>query len=356
MVTRGYEGEEKEKGDYSIKTLTCAGCHYGPNGPTGQEETGRTAVTAFPTTEMGGRKAAPRPVHKGLPTLHFDVLSCTACHSGPFPSEQATRVLTSMAHRLGSESYNRVGEAAPAIEQPVFLRVTLHDDVKKIVPHKMFYPTFWGRQNGDAITPIAPDLLNTKALQKLFGPKPTLDLQPPKPLTEDEIVKILDAIEAMEPPKPATTQPTTTAASVPAYFRGNPVFITGGKAFRRDGKGKLTSFDHDAAKPYAWPLAHDVRGAQQALGARGCTDCHASNAPLFDSTVSSNAVLTSAIIKTPMSRLRGDTNAASMAAFAATYPMRPMLIATGYTCAVLLALVLIAYTGRAVAASARRRW
>jgi len=77
-----------------MASLTCQGCHMG----TGGTETG---------TALGGRNAAPRPVHNGLPTLHFDKLSCTACHSGPYPSEQATTVLTSMAHRLGVESYNR---------------------------------------------------------------------------------------------------------------------------------------------------------------------------------------------------------------------------------------------------------
>jgi hypothetical protein len=350
MITRNYEGEAQARKDASITTLTCAGCHYGAAGPLGAEDSNKISEATFTGTDLGGRNAAPRPIHRGLPTLHFKALSCTACHSGPFPSEKATRVLTSMAHRLGTESYNRIGEAAPTIEQPVFL----HDTVSgKIAPHKVLYPTFWARQNGDKITPIAPDLLNTKALQKLFGPKPTLDLQSPKPLTDEEIAKILDAIAAMEPPKPAaTTQATTT----PSYFTGEPVFITGGKAFKRDGKGKLTPFDHDAAKPYAWPLAHDVRGAQQALGARGCTDCHASNAPLFDSTVSSNAVLTSATTLTPMHQLRGDSNRGALAAFAATYPMRPLLIATGYACAVVLMLVLIVYSGRALSGFARRRF
>jgi hypothetical protein len=55
-----------------------------------------------------------------------------------------------------------------------------------------------------------------------------------------------------------------------------------------------------------------------------------------------------------MSELRGDSTGA-LSAFAATYPMRPILIATGYTCAAILALVLIAYAGRAIGAVGRRR-
>ena len=138
------------------------------------------------------------------------------------------------------------------------------------------------------------------------------------------------------------------------WYTGEPVFITGGKSFKRDGKGKLTPFDNSAAKPYTWALAHDVRGAQQALGARGCTDCHSSGAPLFDSKVSSNALLVSANTTATMTDLRGDASTA-LAAFAATYPLRPILIATGYTCAVILLLILIAYSTRALTSYSRKR-
>ena len=386
MVTRGYEKEAEHRKDSTLTTLTCVGCHYGASGPTG------TGSTATPTSGrpnpppasggearnsgvpgaigLGGRSAAPRPEHKGLPTLHFDKLSCTACHSGPYPSEEATRVLTSMAHRLGIESFNRAPDAAPAIQQPVFLRDA---ETNKITPHKVLFPTFWARMNGSEVTPISPELLNSKALQKVLGFKPTLDLQPAKPLTEDEIVKALDAIAAMEAPKPTaaaaapaatrpTTGPSTGTAAAPAtapapqpWYTGEPVFVTGGKAYKRDGKGKLTTFDHDAAKPYAWALGHDVRGAQQSLGARGCTDCHAFGAPVFDSKLTPTSLLAAApVVPATMSELRGDPTGA-LAAFAATYPMRPILIATGYTCAAILALVLIAYAGRAIGAVGRRR-
>jgi hypothetical protein len=334
MVTRGYEKEPEDRKDPSIATLTCQGCHYGTE------------------NALGGRSAAPRPVHKGLPTIHFDKLWCTACHSGPYPGAQATTVLTSMAHRLGTESYNRVDDAAPTIQQPVFLR---DERTGKITPNKIVYATFWGRLNGKEITPIAPDVLNTSsALRKLFGPKPTNDLQPLKPLSEDEIVKILDAIAGMEAPQAskATTKPATAQAAA-AWFTGEPVFVTGGKSFKR-GNGKLAAFESENQLAYAWPLAHDVRGAQQALGARGCTDCHASGAPIFDSTVSSAAVFSAATGTASMSDLRGEPTAA-LALMASTYRFRPILIATGYTCCAILGLILLAYFGRAVGSIGRRR-
>jgi hypothetical protein len=372
MVTRGYEREAEHRKDPTLTTLTCVGCHYGASGPTGEGSTIQP-TSGRPTTQpvaggeangsgvpgaldLGGRNAAPRPIHKGLPTLHFERLSCTACHSGPYPSQEATRVLTSMAHRLGTESYDRAPDAAPAIQEPVFLRDA---ETHKITPHKVLYPTFWARMNGNAITPISPELLNVKALQKVLGYR--TELQPAKPLSDEEVAKVLDVIAGMEAPKPAaaaTTKPTT-AASAPAapqpWYTGEPVFVTGGKAFKRDGKGKVTAFEHDAAKPYAWALGHDVRGAQQALGAKGCTDCHASGTPIFDSTLTPVSLVTGASgTPSTMSELRGDSTGA-LAAFAATYPLRPILIATGYTCAAILGLLLISYAGRALGAVGRRR-
>ena len=44
---------------------------------------------------------APRPLHRGMPTLHFDKLTCTACHSGPMPEDATTLVQTAMSHKLG---------------------------------------------------------------------------------------------------------------------------------------------------------------------------------------------------------------------------------------------------------------
>ncbi len=352
QITRNYDREAAARNDSSIVTLTCQGCHLG---------NGQANATG---TDLGSRNAAPRPQHKGLPTLHFDKLSCTTCHSGPYPSAEATSVLTSMAHRLGIESFNRVDDAAPAIQQPVFLRVA---ETGKITPHKVFYPTFWARLNGDRVSPIAPDVLNSSsALRKLFGPKPSNDGQPLKPLSEEEIVKALDAIAGMEAPEPkasnkAATKPAATgAASAPAtplWYTGEPIFITGGKAYKRLN-GKLVAFEEnskatEAADFYAWPLAHDVRGAQQALGARGCTDCHASGTPMFESKVSTVSLLNGASTTSTMKDLRGEPTGA-LEAFALTYPMRPMLMWTGFTCAGILLIIVIYYFGRAMSLVGRK--
>src|SRR5258705_10158105 len=49
-VTRGYEGEAEARKDSSIKTLTCAGCHYGAAGPEGADDSGKISEATFTGT------------------------------------------------------------------------------------------------------------------------------------------------------------------------------------------------------------------------------------------------------------------------------------------------------------------
>lgn len=332
MMVRGYEGEHWDRNmserdpraDRSISTLTCAGCHYGEGD--------------FP----GGRSAAPRPLHRGLPTLHFDKLSCTACHSGPAPTTQATHVQTAMSHQLGLPRHHTDDAAAPTIQQPVYLR---DERTGKITPNRVLYPSFWAYRDGDKLTPILPEQVLAAGVEDIFGEAPDAkDFAPLQPLTQEQITSVLTKLAAAAPEAPkaadaitargATTNPTTAASQPP----GQVVYVTGGKLYRLDA-GKLVSSDASSTA-YTWPLAHNVRSAQQSLGARGCADCHADGAPIFDSTVSSAAVIPAASVERPMHVLRDDSMSA-LRAFAATYPMRSLLIVIGYTCAGILALALL---------------
>jgi len=58
-------------------------------------------------------------------------------------------------------------------------------------------------------------------------------------------------------------------------------YISGGRMFRLDSEGSLFSAPHAAAEPVVWPLGHQVRPAQQSLGANGCNDCHSAGSAFF---------------------------------------------------------------------------
>jgi hypothetical protein len=368
MIVRGYEGEFEDraaiagaKADPSITTLTCAGCHSGTN------------------TMRGGRNAAPRPQHKGLPTLHFDKLTCTACHSGPKPQDATTMVQTAMAHKLGLPRHQTVDAAAPTIQEPVFLRVNRKGEAAdeetpgaKIAPHRMVVPSFWGRMGEQQkITPIPPDQVIAAGADAILGEKPSdKEYQAIAPLSEEQIAQVLEKLAAAPPPtiKPGdvvsttaapTTAPTsppttTTTATAPAtaaataspespppvWSTGEPVFVTGMKIYKRGSGGKLDTLVTYAAAPYYWPLAHDVRGAQQALGARGCAECHSSSAPIFHAKVDTASILTGASATPTMAQFRMESTSA-LGTFAATYPLRWLVILIGYASAGILLLVIL---------------
>jgi hypothetical protein len=69
------------------------------------------------------------------------------------------------------------------------------------------------------------------------------------------------------------------------------VYISGGRMFRRAKDGSLLSDDGAAAGPVTWPLAHNVRPAQQSLGWKGCTDCHSGGSDFFFSRLQATGPL-----------------------------------------------------------------
>jgi hypothetical protein len=139
----------------------------------------------------------------------------------------------------------------------------------------------------------------------------------------------------------AAPAPAAPSAPPPAWAIGEPVFVTGMKVYKRGAGGKLESFVDAAAAPYAWPIGHDVRPAQQSLGARGCVECHASGAPMFDSKVNTASVISGATVTHAMAEARMESTGA-LAAFAATYPLRWLLLLIGYASAAVLFIVLFA--------------
>jgi len=58
-------------------------------------------------------------------------------------------------------------------------------------------------------------------------------------------------------------------------------YISGGRMFLLNEEGELKSEMNAAAEPVVWPLAHQVRPAQQSLGINGCQDCHSIGSDFF---------------------------------------------------------------------------
>jgi len=236
-VTRGYEDETSVSGNPMAAVSSCKSCH---------DE---------------GRLGAPKPKHLGIPPVHFDKLTCTACHSGPKPEKQTIRTKTARAHGLGTYNVNKSDDAIPHIIYPVFAKQM----DGKIGPHKLIWPAYWGALKSNEVTPIDIETVK-RTVGEVFSQAEPNQAEPNAVdgwpvLTLEDITKGLTALGK--------------------EIKG-PVYVAGGKVYSLDISGKLSEqSNHPAAKPYLWPIAHDVRPKSQSLGAGLCQDCHSTDSGFF---------------------------------------------------------------------------
>lgn len=324
MITRGHE-EQSHGGLGHVSTLSCRGCHLG-------DETADAAAA-----EKGGRLGAPRPRHAGIPTIHFEELACTACHSGPWPRSELEQVRTARVHKLGLHGKHAANLHLPHVLTPVFARQA----DGKIAPHKMFWPAFWGMMVGDEVKPMLPQEVALIAAEPLGLNLHTTDrINDWEPLDEETIAQVLGAIAADVP------LPEGEEAAKP-----EAVYIAGGKLYRLDGE-TLISQDHPAAVPYAWPIAHNVRPATQSLGMDGeCADCHDNTSPFFFASVPLDTPVAQKTqdgwIQTlearPMVAFQEGIRPTYIRWFNWSFVFRPMMKITVLACCGLIAAVLVLY-------------
>ena len=303
MIARGIEAEGP------AATLTCEGCHVGQH---------------HADVPQSGRLGAPNPAHRGIPTIHFEKMTCTACHSGTWPSEQPDRWKTARMHKTGLH-----GKHTPYVPQPhVYAPVLMKGEDGKIGPYKIFWPAYWAYLKEDSPSPIAPDSLMELAGDILNADAEKVDDW--RPLTEEQIANVLTRLSS---------------------DGEKGVYIAGGSLYELIGDGKMSVSDYAAAKPYAWPMAHDVRPAEQSLGVRKCKDCHTTDSPFFFGKLEVDSP-----IKTDgspefveMIKLQG-IDRLYMWAFNASFVFRPFLKIVAFASCGLIALILLAYIVRAVTA------
>ncbi len=310
-IVRGYETEGLERSDPMVTAMSCRGCHLGSEQP-----------GVPPSIALGGRLGAPKPLHRGLPALHLEKLSCTACHSGPWPQDHPQGVQTSMAHALGTESNLRDANTPPRISEPLFLRGA----DGKIAPHRAVWPNYWGDMADDVISPLAPDKVRSAAGKLLPVVQPA-NMAAYKPLSDEQVQQVLAALKA-------------------GGIAKVPVYVSGGMVYRIEN-GALTRREHPAARPYTWALGHDVRPASQSLGVRGCSDCHAPDSPIYFGLVQAQGPVAEGAVSKLMLQLRGE-DATVVRAFARSFALRGLLKTISFVAAAALLLLLAAFLVRAV--------
>jgi hypothetical protein len=252
-IIRGYASEPCNSTNQLAANASCEGCHFGTKGK----------------KPDAGRFAAPTPKHAGIPPSHFDKLSCTACHSGPWPANETIRTKTARAHALGIAGAKKYGDILPHLQYPVFAK----GQDGKIGVFKLLWPAYWATMSdGNVIMPLAMETVKS-ATSRVITKTAFSETRSWPDLKDEDIVKIL----------------TVLGEKVNAGAK--PVYVTGGKLYSLDAGGKLVSADNKMAEPYMWPIAHDIRPAAQALGVRNCQDCHTTNSPFLFGLVSVDSPL-----------------------------------------------------------------
>nr|WP_235952195.1 hypothetical protein [Crateriforma spongiae] len=200
-----------------------------------------------------------------------------------------------------------------------------------IYPQRGMWPSFFASVDGDALTPLPPETVfevtrRSLRVRKDFVAELTLpklgrsDRQEvlgeergglkDEELTTDELAKLEQkqaelgraefdeklaaALEAIQ---------KEMQVERAAYVSAGQVYVTRTSADLNDDvwdgsgtadsltelalldPGKFAESTQQSIDLLTWPLAHNVRGAGQALGAKGCLECHSDQGKVFTSTV-----------------------------------------------------------------------
>jgi hypothetical protein len=319
---RGYEGEVND--NVMAAKTSCKGCHLG-------DENGHRPE--------GGRLGAPVPEHKGIPTVHFERLACTACHSGPWPNGATYRVKTSQAHGLGGRTVNKSPNALPHVLYPVLAKQAPADSnaaaLRQIGPHKMIWPAFWGTiSDKDIVQPLPLATVTSVVAPALKG----LTFTAVGDWAEIKEAQVIEVLKAL-------------AGSVK---EGKPVYVTGGTLYRLKEDGTLAiDQDHPAAAAYAWPIAHNVRPAAQSLGVGQCTVCHSTDSAFFFGKVAVDSPIVNVRNATKTQYEFQEAPLGRTWAFAASFVFRPWFKVVAIGSSGLIGLVLLLYGLWALGAVAR---
>jgi hypothetical protein len=307
-IIRGYPAEPCDSNNSLAAVSSCEGCHLGKkNG-----------------SPSNGRFTAPVPKHVGLPKVHFDKLTCTACHSGPWPKETTIRTKTARAHALGVAGANKSGDVLPHLTYPVFAK----GQDGKIGVFKLLWPAYWASMADDNVTLL--DLDTVKAATSKVIMKSALSKVGDWPnLTEEDVAKILSLLESKVP------------------TGSKPVYITSGKLLSLNVAGKITLAEHPMAWPYMWPIAHDVRPSAQSLGVRNCKDCHSTDSPFFFGEILTDLPVKSIGAASGMVLFEG-LNRTYERWFAFSFVFRPWLKAVAILSSLVIAGVLLLYALKAL--------
>ena len=308
QMARGYRDEAEDYKRPELKSYTCEGCH----------------LEVENRLETAGKNGAPKPLHKGMPNIHFEKLECTVCHSGNLPKENVELVKTSRAHKLGLHKSNKEPELFPHIQSTVFVR----NENGRLEPSNIIYPSYWGIKKGDEIKPIPisdfDDSFNERIkLDTLLNYGKWLSIN------DSTLIEVLKYLNESSGNKE------------------NHVFITSGKVFEMND-GELESYREESADYYSWAIGHNVRPASQSLGVNGCDDCHSFSSDFFFGNVLVESSVKSDSANYNSMTYYSDLNTVYQKLFSLTFLFRPWMKIMIIIFALIIIFVFVIYVSKGI--------
>ncbi len=297
-MTRGRPGSP------GAEVFSCAGCHL-----------------------ESGRLGAPRPRHAGFPAVHFDRLSCTACHAGP--TSPRVHLQTPRAHGLGIASQDRTADDPPRVSTLLLPRPA----DGRWAPARVFWPSLWARRMGETLSPLAPSSIS-RTLRRALRIRKSFRSE-------------------MRDPEVFRERMTKALAALASSEKGEVVFVAGNRILSLGPDGRLRSEAASRDLAARWSLAHPVRPAREALGAQGCEECHAGDADLLSARVEVDRTVPGAILVKRWAPLDPDLGV-KLGRMARTWGARRLFKVLVWAGGALLTLLSIAALGRPLRLPASR--
>lgn len=283
MSKRGTSWDDPVNPDvHHLAGLTCVDCHFGDidhNFAKGRSLDNRVRPDLNHTMRScrdcheSGYRGATRMTHRGIRKNHLDKLSCEACHI-PVLNRSAIGGMylnTGRFAKHGQFDGKRFGRHQPW--KPAYvIRKKDRDGIPRITPvNPMRVSLFTNRDKNGTYRPLYLSEIEKSYLSCKDGlTQRTVDYDFHDP---KDITLMLGTLER-------------DLAENHRFDHSDPHFHDGGRIYSLKSGWLAENPDTTwvSRLPF-FSISHNVAPVEQALGAGGCTDCHAEGAHLFDGPV-----------------------------------------------------------------------
>ncbi len=268
---------------HHLAGLTCIDCHFGDinhNFAKGNaaantvrddlDNTMRSCRDCHTT----GYKGATRMVHKKIRKNHLDTLSCEACHI-PQLNRSAIGAMclnTGQFGKHGQINTRRYGEAQ-SWKPAYVIRKKDKDNKSRITPVNPFYASLFTNKdkNGNHVPLFLSEVKTAYELckERMSQRKPAYDFHEP-----GDVVLMLKTLTR------SLSKNKRFATIAPCFHGGDTLYFL--DAHSSLVQKKDTTW---VSKIPYFSISHNVAPVHKALGANGCSDCHAKDAHLFNGLV-----------------------------------------------------------------------